>query len=185
MTTFPALLTVTTTKDNAKKKKLNSLKTHNEMTEGLLAEDQENANDDFFNDRGRLGEQLNAIAPQNQKEEDSSEEYGDKNEDEDDDEERKVPEGGAPLVAATAQPTDKKATGGHPPPRKPDPMYLVYAFIACLCFASGGVIRKFQGDNVLLANAIMTLSFLFAAILHFLYSAIKKRAKGEKYMFPW
>jgi hypothetical protein len=38
---------------------------------------------------------------------------------------------------------------------------------------------------VLLSNAIMALAFLFAAILHFLYSAIKKRAKGEKYMFPW
>jgi hypothetical protein len=31
----------------------------------------------------------------------------------------------------------------------------------------------------------MALAFLFAAILHFLYSAIKKRANGEKYMFPW
>jgi len=82
---------------------------------------------------------------------------------------------------------NEKKHGGHhhAPPRKPDPMYLVYAFVACLCFATGGVIRKFQGNNVLLANAIMALAFLFAAILHFLYSAIKKRANRQKYLFPW
>lgn len=57
-------------------------------------------------------------------------------------------------------------------------MYLVYALIACVCFATGGVIRKFQGSNVLLANAIMTLAFLLTAVLHFLYSAIKKRSSG-------
>ena len=34
------------------------------MTEGLLAEDQPGGgNDDFFTDRGRLGEQLQAIVP--------------------------------------------------------------------------------------------------------------------------
>lgn len=32
------------------------------ITEGLLAEDQQ-PGDDFFNERGRLGEQLQAIAP--------------------------------------------------------------------------------------------------------------------------
>ena len=93
----------------------------------------------------------------------------------------------APLGTEKLTTQNEKKQGGnnHSSPRKPDPMYLVYAFIACLCFATGGVIRKFQGSNVLLANAIMTLSFLFAAILHFLYSAIKNRAKKEKYLFPW
>ena len=92
--------------------------------------------------------------------------------------------GAVAVGGANPIPHDKKGAG-HPPPRKPDPMYLVYALIACFCFASSGVIRKFQGNNVLLSNAIMALAFLFAAILHFLYSAIKKRANGEKYMFPW
>ena len=89
--------------------------------------------------------------------------------------------GGAPTVNQN----EAKKGAGHHAPKKPDPMYLVYALIACLCFATGGAIRKFQGSNVLLANAIMTLAFLFAAVLHFLFSAIKKRANGEKYLFPW
>ena len=91
MQAFPSLLTVTTTKDKAKKQKKDALFQENKgMTEGLLAEDQPGANDDFFTDRGRLGEQLQAIVPQNHKEEDSSEEYADKNgDDEEDDEEKK------------------------------------------------------------------------------------------------
>lgn len=31
----------------------------------------------------------------------------------------------------------------------------------------------------------MTLAFLAIAIFHFIVSAIKKKAKGEKYLFPW
>ena len=196
MQTYPALLTVTTTaKEKAKKLKKEGLYTNigggQGMTEGLLAEDQPD-NDDFFNDRGRLGEQLDAIAPQNQKEEDSSEEYAEKGDvEEEDDEERKKDNKGAEgaqgaVAVGGANPNlHEKKGAGHQPPKKPDPIYLVYASIACLCFASSGVIRKFQGKNVLLSNAIMALAFLFAAILHFLYSAIKKRAKREKYMFPW
>jgi hypothetical protein len=59
MQTYPALLTVTTTsKDKAKKQKRDTLYTGvtGGMTEGLLAEDQAQPGDDFFTDRGRLGE---------------------------------------------------------------------------------------------------------------------------------
>lgn len=31
----------------------------------------------------------------------------------------------------------------------------------------------------------MALAFLAIAVLHFLFSAIKKRANHEKYLFPW
>jgi hypothetical protein len=61
MQTYPSLLTVTTTKDKDKRQKKDTQYTNMEggqgMTEGLLAEDQPGAgNDDFFTDRGRLGE---------------------------------------------------------------------------------------------------------------------------------
>lgn len=36
-----------------------------------------------------------------------------------------------------------------------------------------------------IANAILTMSFLAVAFVHFIISAIKKRAAGEKYLFPW
>ena len=64
-------------------------------------------------------------------------------------------------------------------------MYLVYAVVSCLLFASGGIIRKYQGTNVFIANSFITIAFLTTAIIHFMISAISKRAKGEKYLFPW
>lgn len=35
------------------------------------------------------------------------------------------------------------------------------------------------------ANSFLTLSFLLISVFHFIISAIKMKAKGEKYLFPW
>lgn len=37
----------------------------------------------------------------------------------------------------------------------------------------------------MVANSMITISFLVIALIHFLISAIKKKAKGEKYHLPW
>ena len=42
-------------------------------------------------------------------------------------------------------------------------------------FASGGIIRKYQGQNVFLANAMITISFLFTGLFYFLFSIIKTK----------
>lgn len=76
-------------------------------------------------------------------------------------------------------------TKGSQPPHRPDPRYLVYAFSGCVCFASGGILRKYQGSNVFVANSMITISFLIIALIHFLIQFIKQKAKGEKYHLPW
>lgn len=67
---------------------------------------------------------------------------------------------------------------GSKAPNRPDPRYLVYAFSGCLCFASGGILRKYQGSNVFVANSMITISFLIIALIHFLIQFIKQKAKG-------
>jgi hypothetical protein len=60
------------------------------------------------------------------------------------------------------------------------------------------VIRKFQGENVFLANAMITMSFLFSGLVYFIISAISAKTKKiddtgnlkdaalkRKYLFPW
>jgi drug/metabolite transporter (DMT)-like permease len=64
-------------------------------------------------------------------------------------------------------------------------MYLLYAILGCVFFASGGILRVYQGSDVFIANSIITLSFLVTALTHFFISALKKKARGEKYLFPW
>ena len=54
-----------------------------------------------------------------------------------------------------------------------DPMYLFYAVLGCACFATGSILRKYQGSNVFIANSILTLSFLFLALFHFTITAIR------------
>jgi hypothetical protein len=71
------------------------------------------------------------------------------------------------------------------PAKKPSPFYLFYALAGCVSFSLSGILRKYQGSNVFFANSIMTIAFMFVAIIHFLHQAIKKRAQGEKYLFPW
>lgn len=71
------------------------------------------------------------------------------------------------------------------PAKKPSPVYLFYALAGCVSFSLSGILRKYQGSNVFFANSIMTIAFMVVAIVHFLHQAIKKRAAGEKYLFPW
>lgn len=75
---------------------------------------------------------------------------------------------------------------------------MLYALAGCIFFASGGVIRKFQGQNVFLANAMITISFLLTGLIYFIISAIKAKTRKiddngspkdaalkRKYLFPW
>jgi multidrug transporter EmrE-like cation transporter len=72
-----------------------------------------------------------------------------------------------------------------PKPSKPNPIYLVYSILGCLSFATSGILRKYQGNKLFMANSIICVSFMLMAVFHFIYEAIKKRSKGEKYLFPW
>lgn len=119
------------------------------------------------------------------------------NEESEDDEVREGAAGENPLKIGTGGLDNKEAnrvdqedgssknSPSSPAARTPDPYYLVYAFTGCLFFSASGILRKYQGSNVLVANSIITLSFLVIALLQFVISAIRKKAKGEKYLFPW
>jgi hypothetical protein len=54
---------------------------------------------------------------------------------------------------------------------------LLYALAGCIFFASGGVIRKVQGQDVFLANAMITISFLLTGLIYFIISAIKAKTR--------
>ncbi len=45
--------------------------------------------------------------------------------------------------------------------------------------------RKYQGENVFIANSILCISFMIVALIHFIHQAIKVRSQGKKYLFPW
>ena len=45
--------------------------------------------------------------------------------------------------------------------------------------------RKYQGENIFLSNAIIASSFLFISVAHFLITFFKLKARGQKYNYPW
>ena len=67
-------------------------------------------------------------------------------------------------------------------PRKPDPIYLLYAVCACLSFATGGVLRIFQGENVIISTAMTSIAFLMTAIVYFSFKFSKNK---DGFAFPW
>jgi len=51
---------------------------------------------------------------------------------------------------------------------KPSQVYIFYAIAGCVSFSLSGILRNYQGQNVLFANSIMTIAFMVVAIIHFI-----------------